>query len=141
MVKKIISFCFIAFALLACNSNTDVASKPEGDVDAARMFIEAALHGNYKQAQKLLLQDSTNLEGLATAERLYLNSDVTRQRGLRESSIRFHNTKKLNDSVSIVEYSNSFTKQKQAVKAVRINSKWLIDFKYTFQNTDSTTGR
>ena len=102
------------------------------------MFIEAALHGNYKQAQTLILQDSTNREGLANAERLYLNSDVTRQRGLRESSIIFHDTKKVNDSVSIVEYSNSFTKQKQAVKAVRINGKWLIDFKYTFQNTDST---
>ena len=139
MMKKMILFSWLAVLLGACTNNaTDAASKPESDVDAARMFIDAALKGNYKLAQKLILPDSTNLEGLAQAERLYLNSDVTRQRGLRESSLILHDTKKLSDSVTVVEYSNSFTKQKQAVKTVRINGKWLIDFKYTFQNTNST---
>jgi hypothetical protein len=138
MFKKLTSV-FLLTLLLACNNEAEnPASKPEGDADAARMFIRTALDGNYKQAQKLIVQDSTNLEGLAQAERLYLNSDVTRQRGLRESSIIIHDIKKINDSVSVVEYSNSFTKQKQAIKTVRQNGNWLVDFKYTFQNTDST---
>lgn len=115
------------------------ANKAENDVDAARMFIRSALDGNYKAARKLIVQDSANLEWLATAERAYLqNNDVTEQRGLRESSITIHDVKNINDSTTIVEYSNSFKKSRQAVKAVRINNAWLIDFKYTFQNKDST---
>jgi hypothetical protein len=139
MIKKLICSFILAFSLLACNDdNPKVSTQPEGDVDAARLFIRSALDGNYKEAQKLVLQDSTNLGGLANAEILYLKKDITTQRGLRESSIIFHNTNKLNDSVSIIEFSNSFTKQKQSVKAVKQNGQWLIDFKYNFQNTDST---
>ena len=133
-----ICFCLLSISLWACNDTT-VDVKSEGDVDAARMFIRNALDGNYKNAQKLIVQDSANLEWLAAAERSYLQeNDVTQQRGLRESSIIMYDVQKINDSTSIVEYANSFKKRKQKVKAVKMNGQWLIDFKYTFQNTDST---
>lgn len=126
--------------LFACNNESDgaAATASEGDVDAARTFIRAALNGNYKAAKNLIVQDSANLEWLATAERSYMQNDVTEQRGLRESSINLFNTEKLNDSTTVVNYSNSFRKRNQKVKVVRQNGVWLVDMKYTFQNADSS---
>lgn len=134
---------FLLSLLLLASCGSDEAAPEattEGDVDAARMFIRAALNGNYRAAQNLIVPDSANQEWLATAERSYTkNSDVIRQRGLRESSINLHNTTRLNDSVTVVEYSNSFFKdRREKVKVVRQDGKWLVDLKYTFQTSDST---
>lgn len=105
-------------------------------MDAARKFIRSALDGNYKQARKLILQDSANVQLLDNLERAYLhNNDVSEQRGYREASIRVHETKQLNDSTSVVVYSNSFKNKKDSVKAVRVGNDWLIDLKYSFPQT------
>lgn len=137
MLKKIVCYGLLLL-FVACNNETQTAAPPENDVDAARTFIRYALDGKWKDAQRLIVPDSANQEWLAAAERSYSHNDVTEQRGLRESSILIRNTKKINDSTSIVEYTNSFKKKEQVIKAVRRGGQWLIDLKYTFQNTDST---
>lgn len=131
----------VASLLLACNNETErpVSTAPENDVDAATTFIRYALNGNYKAAQNLIVPDSANKEWLAAAERTYLHSDVTRQRGLRESSITIRDTKKLNDSISVITYFNSFFKERnERIKVVKRSGSWLVDLKYTFETTDST---
>lgn len=138
---KNLTLLLLPLLLLSCGSDeAPPEATTEGDVDAARMFIRAALNGNYKAAQNLIVPDSANQEWLAAAERAYTRtSDVTRQRGLRESSINLHNTTRLNDSTTVVEYSNSFYKDRRdKVKVVRQDGKWLVDLKYTFQPSDST---
>lgn len=137
-MKKLLFLGWTCLVVLACsNSGTEEdTGKPENDVDAARMFIRDALNGNYKQAAKLILPDSANVQLLDNLERAYLqNNNVTEQRGYREASIRVHETKKLNDSTSIVVYSNSYKNKKDSVKAVRVNDAWLIDLKYSFPQT------
>jgi hypothetical protein len=137
-MKKTLSFSLLLLLLWACNSNDagNASGKPEDDVDAARMFIRSALDGNYKQARRLILQDSSNVQLLDNLERAYLhNSDVAEQRGYREASIRVHETKQLSDSASVVVYSNSFKNKKDSVKAVRVGNDWLIDLKYSFPQT------
>src|SRR5690349_20461441 len=97
-MKKLLTFGIFLSMIWACNSNDNEAGsgKPEDDVDAARMFIRSALDGNYKEARRLILQDSSNVQLLDNLERAYLhNSDVSEQRGYREASIRIHETKKL----------------------------------------------
>lgn len=139
MLKKLVLAGGL-LALLSCNNNGEnTAAAPEGDMDAARSFIRAALDGNYKIAQNLIIQDSANKEWLAAAERAYLHNDVTRQRGLREASINIHDTKKLNDSVTVIRYSNSLFKERnERIKVVKQAGAWLVDLKYTFQPSDST---
>ena len=137
-MKKLLAIGFVLSVVCACNnSDTENASgKPEDDVDAARMFIRSALDGNYKEARKLILPDSSNVQLLDNLERAYLhNNDVSEQRGYRESSIRIHQTRKLGDSASVVVYSNSFKNKKDSVKAVKVGSDWLIDLKYSFPQT------
>lgn len=136
-MKKLFSPLLLLSLLWSCASNDDdTVTRPEDDVDAARMFIRAALDGNYKQARKLIVTDSSNVQLLDNLERAYLhNNDPMEQRGYRESAIRIHDTKKLNDSISVVVYSNSFKNKKDSVKAVRQGSNWLIDLKYSFPQT------
>lgn len=137
-MKKLLTIGFILSVVWACNNSdtADVSGKPEDDVDAARMFIRSALDGNYKEARKLILQDSSNVQLLDNLERAYLhNNDVSEQRGYREASIRIHETRKLGDSASVVVYSNSFKNKKDSVKAVKVGGDWLIDLKYSFPQT------
>ncbi|NTS41166.1 hypothetical protein HRG84_09655 [Flavisolibacter sp. BT320] len=136
-MKKLFSSLLLLSLLWSCGSNDDkTIAKPEDDVDAARMFIRAALDGNYKQARNLIVTDSSNVQLLDNLERAYLhNNDPMEQRGYREAAIRIHDTKKENDSVSVVVYSNSFKNKKDSVKAVRQGSDWLIDLKYSFPQT------
>jgi hypothetical protein len=136
-MKNFFSPLLLLTLLWSCGGNDDkTVTKPEDDVDAARMFIRAALDGNYKQARNLIVTDSSNVQLLDNLERAYLhNNDPMEQRGYRESAIRIHDTKKLNDSTSVVVYSNSFKNKKDSVKAVRQGSNWLIDLKYSFPQT------
>ncbi|HEV7329562.1 MAG TPA: hypothetical protein VGN63_00830 [Flavisolibacter sp.] len=136
-MKKLFSSLFLLSLLWSCGSNDDkTMAKPEDDVDAARMFIRAALDGNYKLARNLIVKDSSNVQLLDNLERAYLhNNDPVEQRGYREAAIRIHDTQKMNDTVSVIVYSNSFKNKKDSVKAVQQNGNWLIDLKYSFPQT------
>ena len=137
-MKKILSISTLLFFLWSCSNNDSptINGKPEGDVDAARAFIRSALDGNYKQARRLILPDSSNVQLLENLERAYLhNNNALEQRGYREASIRVHDTRKINDTASIVVYSNSYKNKRDSVKAVKWGSDWLVDLKYSFPQT------
>jgi hypothetical protein len=139
--RTVYSFLFLTLlgTLGACkNSSQEEGSRPENDVDAARMFIRYALDGDYSKAKQLLVQDSTNLEFLDALEHNY-QTRMSREdkRGYRESSINMHDVSQKNDSITIVKYSNSYKNQKDSVKVVRKGGEWLIDLKYSFLPADS----
>ena len=140
----IISFLFLPF-FYACNNNTtdrsDTTVTSESDVDAARNFIRSALDGHYDKARKLIISDSANNGWIDLFERNYQSRmNLEDKRGYRESSINIHNVKQLNDSISIINYSNSYKKKDDSLKVIKIKDAWLIDLKYSFpssQNVDS----
>jgi hypothetical protein len=134
------AFLLVAFLPLfwACgNDEESAAQKGENDIDAARMFIRSALDGKWKDAKRLIVQDPVNIEDLETAERMADRRDALTQRNYREAQITIHDTRKVGDSVSIVTYSNTFKKQKDSVKVVRLGGQWLVDLKYSFPNTNA----
>ena len=135
-MKKTALLYFIFLSLFyACSNNDAVSGKPENDVDAARMFIRSALDGKWKDARKLIVQDSSNIEDLEVAERNYTERmNAMDQRGYREAQITIHDTRKINDSASVVIYSNTFKKERDSIKAVKSNGDWLVDLKYSFPN-------
>jgi hypothetical protein len=137
-MNKFFPLLLLLFFFSSCgNSDTQsLSEKPEGDVDAARAFIRAALDGNYKQARNLIVPDSSNVQLLDNLERAYLhNNNAMEQRGYREASIRIHDTRSSSDSASVVVYSNSYKNKQDSVKAVRMGNEWLIDLKYSFPQT------
>ncbi len=127
----IISF-FIAVSLASCNSpaDTDVATN---DLVVAKQFVQAALKGKYDKASDYMLHDSLNDDRLDAVSRIQLSSEE--KQGLWDASINIHHRKLINDSTSIIVYSNSFHKEnKDTLKVIKRERKWLVDFKYLFDH-------
>jgi len=137
-MKQTISLSLLLLFVMACGNNDRKNAAAENDIDAARSFIRAALDGDYNKAQIFMLQDSTNLEDLNTAIRLNERLTPEEKQKYRESTIRIFQTRALNDSSSIITYSNSYRNRKDSLLVIKADGKWLVDFKYIFQHkTDS----
>lgn len=138
--KLLTSFLLLQFFLCCNNSdNRNSGADSENDIDAARNFIQAALEGNYKKARTYALSDSFNQQYVDLFERIYkerMNADD--KRGYREASINIHSVTPLNDSVTLINFSNSYKNKNDSLKVVRQNGQWLVDLKYSFyQKPDS----
>lgn len=137
----LLSFLFLQF-FCACSGgegegSTEVTTS-ENDVDAARNFIRSALDGKYDRARRFMIEDSTNNQYLDLLQRNYESRmDPEDKRGYRESSINIHGIRSVNDSMSVVTYSNSFKKKNDSVMVVHRADNWLVDLKYSFSPADS----
>jgi hypothetical protein len=139
---KKVALLVIAFLPLYWSCGNDngstAADRTEGDVDAAREFIRSALEGRWKDAQRLIVQDSANIEDLEVAEQNYTQRmTVIDQRGYREAQIRIHDTRKVSDSISVIAYSNTYKNKRDSVKVVQVGGRWLVDLKYSFPQTNA----
>lgn len=136
----IYSFLFLQF-FCACNNEpdrSDTTTTSENDVDAARNFIRLALNGQYNEAEALVLPDSLNLGYLNIAERNYMQRmDLATRNAYRQASINIKEINPISDSVTIVHYTNSYKKQTDSIKVVKVNGQWLVDLKYTFSSNST----
>ena len=99
----ILSACILIIS--ACNdSNTVNKSDP---LESGRGFIEASLKGNYVQAKKYLLQDSTNMQYFDGLEDF--NSKMSREdrHGYSEANIIIDSSIAQSDSVNVIYYTNT----------------------------------
>ncbi|MDB5197558.1 MAG: hypothetical protein JWP88_1929 [Flaviaesturariibacter sp.] len=129
--RLFLTACFL-FAFAACSTDDNASPTSDSDVDAASNFIRASLDNNFDEARKYIVADSTNTEYLDAVKRNRANLTKAENFNYREASIQVYDTRKINDSASIVTYSNSYKKQKDSVKVIRVNGQWLVDFKYSF---------
>ena len=141
-MKKLTQFCSILLLFLAaCNdsSKEEELVKPENGMDAAGKFIRAALDGDYAKARTFLVNDTTNQQIIYLYEWNYKNRMTPEdKKKYKEASIRFlKDTHPLNDSVTIVHYSNSYKDKPDSLKVIKENGQWLIDLNFTFQQKDS----
>jgi hypothetical protein len=127
----------------ACNSKdkktqgiekNDMDDNGEDDIGAARNFIRAALDGKFDEARKYLLPDSINANWMDVAERSYLNTDADTKRGYRSSSINIYQVQPLNDSATLVNYSNSYKNHQYILRVLKIKGQWLVDLNYLYQH-------
>ena len=129
--------------LFACNDSPDkepeVTPTPENGMEAASQFIRAALDGDYTKARTFLINDSTNKQTMDTYENYYNNNRTPAQKKeYKTASIRFlKETHQVNDSVTIVHYSNSYSNTPDSLKVIKINGRWFIDLNFRFQPKDT----
>lgn len=124
---------------IACNEEEKKeAPVSENYVDAARNFIRASLDRKWDEARKFMLQDSANVERMNIIEDSYRDENREERRGYREASITTYDSRMVNDSISIVQYSNSYKNKRDSLKVVRVNGQWLVDLKYSILPIDST---
>lgn len=130
-------FFFLLFLFVACKNNDQPAvSESENDVDAARNFIQAALLGDYAKARTFMLSDSANDQRMNAIERVNLPPEE--KKGLAGASIYIHKRQPVNDSTTIVVYSNSFKNNWDTLRVLRVNNQWLVDFKYLYEHDMDT---
>lgn len=137
-MKKII-YCgsFLLLCLTACNNGDrqSTSTGSDSDIDAARNFIQAALVGDFERAKTFMVNDSLNHEDLNAIQRLNERLTKEEKEKYQGASIRIHQDRKINDSTSVIHYSNSFRNKKDSLKVIKINGEWLVDFKFMFHKT------
>ena len=123
---------FLLFILLvACNNKGDY-KKPENALEAGREFIDNSLKGHFNTAKRYMLPDEENIYWLNKVSTDYNKLSEQDKAGLSQASININEVADVSDSVTVINYSNSYKKRSQSVKVVKHKGDWLVDFKYTF---------
>lgn len=130
---------FLLLLAASCNNSSHSNNKPENDIDAARDFIRAALDGKFDLAKTYMLEDSSNVQYLDAVARNYQKYDDSTREEYREASINIHKVEPLNDSTTIIIFSNSFKNDKDTLQVLKVNQQWVVNLKYIFNHgTDSS---
>lgn len=107
--------------------------RPDDALGTARAFIRYSLDGNYKEAKTLMFQDSVNNFELSELERRYKNNlSASEKNAYKNASIIVHAIDQVNDSIVIINYSNSYKKKQMPVKVMYKDGNWQVDLNYTF---------
>jgi hypothetical protein len=134
---SLFSFLFLFFA--GCNNSSNQTNNDsENDIDAARNFIRAALDGDYQNGKKLLLADSINFQFYNEFEKSHERLSEQEKKGYQNASINVHAITPLNDSTTIIIYSNSYKNDHDTLKLVKTGGQWLVDLKYLFLHDTDT---
>ena len=125
--------CVFLILLSACNEVNN-KRKPGDALEAGRYFIDASLKGDYKEAKKYLLADSINLMYFERISDFYNKMKPGEKDGYKNANIIISSDgiQNVSDSITIINYSNSFKNKPSKIKVIKVNGEWLVDFKYTF---------
>ncbi len=133
-MQKIILFLFVLLFLhTACNQQVKTVKNAD-PLEAGREFINASLTGDFEYAKKYLLADSTNLMYFERFVDFDNKKPATDKEGYKNSNIIINSTENISDSVTVINYSNTYKKEPSKIKLIKKNNKWLVDFKYTFSD-------
>lgn len=129
MIKKISVFLLLTCILYSCAADKD--KKPETAMDAGREFIRASLNGDFKIAEDLLLKDTQNLQLFESYKSSYNRFPADKKDHYRKADYVINKYLDLDDSTTIINYSNDYMNKPIDIKVVRRDHLWQIDFKYT----------
>jgi hypothetical protein len=132
-------FLFLLLYTASCKNKKSNPSEAENNIDAARNFIRAALDGKFDEARNYMLQDSMNINYMDVAERSFQKADKATKDGYKTSSINIHQViETIQDSVTIVIFSNSFKNDPDTLRVIKTAGKWLVDLKYLYEHSADT---
>ena len=128
---KIILAAFISLFFISCDQSVKTVKNAD-PLEAGREFINASLTGDYDYAKKYLLSDSTNLMYFDRFVDFDNKKPAADKEGYKNANIIINSTENVSDSVTVINYSNTYKKEPAKLKLVKKNNQWLVDFKYTF---------
>jgi hypothetical protein len=130
MKLKLFVVIIWCMALSACNNEKEI---PNTDIEVARVFIKDILENNFKEAETFILKEETNQQYFDLFKKEFESKSKAELVNYKNADIIINEITPVNDSVSIINYSNSFKKDKSnKLKMVRTNGQWRVDLKYTF---------
>jgi hypothetical protein len=119
----------LIFLLSSCGQKYPAATTP---LEGAREFIDGYLKGDFTKAQAYMINDDENQKDLLKIKRDYHAKSEDQKHDYAVASIIINEDAALNDTIHIINYSNSYDKIARKVKVIQRDGKWLVDFKYTF---------
>ena len=128
MIKKILTFILSISLAFSCNNEKE--QRPATALDTGRTFIRASLDGDFDITQQLLLKDTQNLQLFESYKMLYNRMTSEKRKNYKSASYEINKYLDLDDSTTIINYSNSYMHKPMEIKVVRKNNEWCIDFKY-----------
>ncbi|MFP5042594.1 hypothetical protein [Parasediminibacterium sp. JCM 36343] len=131
-MMKYLTLCIAFLIISACGNPTSDYKDATNALDAGRGFIDACLKGDFIKAGFYMVQDEQNKKYLAQIETQYREKGREGRQQYREASINIAEVDEVTESMTIINYSNSYDKIGHKVKVMLQNGRWLVDFKYTF---------
>ncbi|MCW3093636.1 MAG: hypothetical protein JWP81_4705 [Ferruginibacter sp.] len=126
-------FLFAIVGLMLLSASCNQRKVPNTDIEVARAFIKDILENNFKEAETYVLKEETNKQYFDLFKKEYESKSREELENYKNADIIINEISPVSDSVSIVNYSNSYKKDKSnKVKMVRVDGQWFVDLKYTF---------
>lgn len=130
---KYLVIVLLFMQIWSCKSESDKYPSSENALDAGRQFIEYSLKGKFNAAGQYMLQDEDNQYWLSKVSQDFNKHTEEEKARYQQASINIHEvTDVVPDSITIINFSNSYKKSPQKIKVVNHRGQWLVDFKYTF---------
>jgi hypothetical protein len=131
-MKKIVLLVLLT-SVFACSDPKGDYKAPENALDAGREFIDNSLKGHFSTAKKYMLQSEENNYWLDKVSKDYNQYTEQVKAGYSGASITILEVADpVADSITIINYSNSYIKRPQKLKVVKYNGEWKVDLNYTF---------
>lgn len=124
--------CVAAIFLFAACQEPEGFSNPEDPLDAGREFVRAVLDGDFEKASLYVCENEEDKEIFERYKQYMKKQPKYERLQLKSASIIVNSVEKLNDSISIINFSNSHTMKPADLKVVKEQNKWKVDFSYTF---------
>lgn len=115
--------------LISCGDNEHV--RPSSAQETGQQFISNSLKGDFKKAEDLLLNNAENKTLFQTYRRFYDRMSEQQRKGYQSASFEIESWQDLNDSTSIIRYTNDFMHQPTELRLVRKDGQWWVDFRFT----------
>lgn len=128
IMKYLLLLVGFLYCLQGCKSSEE---NPSTALDTGTSFIRASLDGDFTKAKKLLLQDTANIQLFSSYEAYYQKLPEEKKKKYKAASYNINKFTELNDSTSVINYSNSYMNEPLEIKLVYVNEQWQVDFKFT----------
>ncbi len=133
-----LSLQILTLCIIICSCKNNDEKRPTTATETGTEFIRATLDGNFKSAEKLLLNDAQNTAMFDSYKTYYERLPQEKKQAYKKASYIINTLTDENDSTTIINYSNSYMKQPMNIKVVRRNETWSVDFKYTSADSSTT---
>ncbi|MFN5422107.1 MAG: hypothetical protein ACK5AO_02465 [bacterium] len=130
-LRNILAYLLFISMIVGCSQPEGFVT-PEDPLDAGREFVRAVLDGDYKKASLYLNDDPEDQELFSR----YVAHEKKQPRkeilSYKSASIIINKAENINDSTSIINFSNSYSMKPMDLKIIKKNNTWKVDFSYTF---------
>ena len=107
----------VVAALAVFSSCNDKRTNPTTDIDVARAFIKDILENDFKDAKTFVLDEEMNNQYFELSKKNFENKSKEELKEYKEADIIVNELTAVNDSVTIINYSNTYKKnQKEKLK-------------------------